>query len=794
MAVTFHNATQTAGPASVGTKAVLHTLSAADAAVLVWTTANTSISISGVSANGFNFTRLGQVSANTSRSELWGLSGFPGSATLTITLNTTGAASLDFCVVVTSYIGQRTIGGSPFGTFVQGTATAATGNLSISSTSDDLVAFGFAISANTSLVLNNGNTRASSTATLVARLVVGDIAGGTTVSVSATAGAGTPVWSMFGVPLVVSAAQATTLAFDNGRATAGNAIASIGLLLTATSSAVLIVFTQFTANPGTFSTIAINSTSLTWLADISYRTAAPRKGQLWVLTAPASGVLTISAAIAGGGATDLLLGAVTYVGHRTTATPFGSIVTSSGSVVASTSLIISCTPGDLAIVAFFSEDGGSADAGVTRRANTGGFPSVAIGEIGGTFTQRTASALDSSTNFWGNIAVNLIQSGTGSTGRLSATDAVGTFSATGYVVVQGRLSATDVADKFSSTSGHIIVTGLLSATDVVDKLSATGYALVRGRLSATDVTDTLSASGYTIATGRLSATDVRDTFSASGYTIVTGRLSATDVTDRFSASGQIIIQGRLSATDVVDKLSASGYVIVSGRLSATDAADIFSASGNVIAQGGRLSATDAPDIFSASGYVVVQGFLSATDVTDSFSASGTTVTSAVAAPAPAPTPDPGAGGGHKRPKEIPPYSRADDSFWNLRQKYLESLQPAIATEPQAVPSPDISPANVILPAVDPAILNSLRVERTSVIEAMPNVTTMRHLRRHGNRLLELNRKIAEQKELQARYEAQLEAIAKKQRHIERQKRRRKRILLAAGAVAAALRLLQEHKP
>lgn len=148
------------------------------------------------------------------------------------------------------------------------------------------------------------------------------------------------------------------------------------------------------------------------------------------------------------------------------------------------------------------------------------------------------------------------------TGRLSATDSVGTFSASAQVRVTGRLSATDVVGTFSASGNvvPIIFTGRLSATDVVGTLSATGYVKVTARLSATDVTDVLSASGTTTlalaATGRLSATDAIGTFSATGGARVSGYLSATDVVDTFSA-GAITIQARI------------------GRLSATGASDIF---------------------------------------------------------------------------------------------------------------------------------------------------------------------------------------------------------------------------
>lgn len=144
-------------------------------------------------------------------------------------------------------------------------------------------------------------------------------------------------------------------------------------------------------------------------------------------------------------------------------------------------------------------------------------------------------------------------------------------------------------------------------TEAQDKLSASGQVVVQGRLSATEATDKFSASGYVIAvikTGRLSATDAHDIFSASGQVIVSGRVSATDAHDIFSASGVVtaaaVINGRLSATDAHDTFSATGYVIVSARLSATDARDIFSGVGTTITPiHGSIAWTERQDILSA---------------------------------------------------------------------------------------------------------------------------------------------------------------------------------------------------
>lgn len=754
MAVTFHNATLTAGPVSSTSKVLLHTISAADACLLVWTQSNKAISLSAVNAGGVAMTRLGLVSAGgTSTLELWGLTAAP-IATLTISATQVGTTSANFALIAVSYIGQRTVGGSPFGTVAVGTATTVTANLSVSSTSTDLVVFGFGISANTTLVTNNGTLRASATASSLARLVVGDIAGAATVSVSASAGVSS-LWGMMGVPLVASSTPTTTIVFDNAAATASTGgVTSGGLVITATSGAVLLVWTNVDQN-FTISSVVIGATNLTFLGQAVYG-AAPNRVELWGTTAPGSGILTISANVAGVGAPALAIAAATYVGHKTTATPFGGVGTASSTTV-NLAVSVSSTVGNKVVVGFanrmFNPVSVSAQAGMTVRTNIQAYPNIMIADtIGGpaiTAVAQLAAAADQ-----GGIGINLIQSGPA------------TF-------VTGRLSATDVTDKFSA-SGYVVVTGRLSATDAADRFSATGYVIVQGRLSATDVTDKFSATGYVVVSGRLSAREAfTDTFSASGYTIVSGRMSATDVTDRFSASG---------------------YVIVSGRMSATDAADIFSASGNVINTAnvnGRLSATDAADTFSASGYVLVQGLVAFTDRPDIFSASGTVI--AVSTPAAVVTPDITSIGGKKDKKTE--YFRADDAFWDARAKYLISLQPAISAEPEPAPTIHAELPNTVPSPVDPSLLIQYRATRAKLVQSLPAASNMRQLKAQGKRLYEVNARIAEQKRL-ATQQQELLRLAKLAKEARQRKRiqdirriKRRVVLLAATRAAVALTYL-----
>lgn len=735
MAVTFNNVTTTAGPASVGTKTILFTATAGST-LLVWTHANTAISISGIQANNMALTRLGHVSASSSRAEVWGLTA-PPAGVLSISANTVAAASLNFCLVAIGYVGHRQIGGSPFGTVALGTATGATANLSVSSTSTDLVVFGFGASANLAVVLNNGTNRADITHSTTGRLVIGDIAGAATVSISATAnGAGT-VWSMIGVPIIASAAQTTSIRFDNAAFTAtSGAVNNVGLLLTATAGATLLVFVSLGGGAQTISTMAINATPLTFLGGINFE-AGTKRAEIWGLTAPPTGTLTISASCTGP-ATNFAIAAVTYTGHKTTATPFGGVVVGSAAAAVSASLIVSSTIGNICVFGFAVGDpNDSAMPGLTQRTVTNIFPYILIADGPG-FLAATGVAATGAAGNWGNLGINLIQSGPA-------------------VNITGNFLATDINDTFVGT-GAVRITGRLSATDVIDKFSASGGVRITGLLAATDVVGTFSASGGVRVTGRLSATDTLDTFSASGGVRITARLSATDVIDRFSASGNLLVQGRLSATDTLDTFSASGGVRITGLLSATDVTDRFSASGTLVALGGVITgllvATDAPDIFTGIGTVVP-------------SADAVVVQQ-----------DRGSGGGHKKE-----YVRASELFWEVRAKYLESLQPAIASEPDPAVF-ESTPVDDPLPVASPIILAAYRVERTTIIDALPLATNITQLRAHGTRLVQVNTQIAQQKYLQQLADERTERF--RQRAILRRKARKEIRLLTSALALAAL--------
>lgn len=756
MAVTFFNATATSGAASAGARTVT-LVSTAGACLLVWVnTINSTVSISAMAAGLNPMTQLGAVNFGGCRQELWALSSVP-TGTLTISAIPVGVATTRWCMAAASYIGQREVGGSPFGTVVSGTGTAANIAFSISSTSVDLVAFGFGISANTAATIN-GTTRASATCSTGGLLVIGDIVGAANTSLSATA-VSSGVWGFLGVPIVASATPTTSIVFDNAAVSGGAAgVNTFGMLLTATTNAVLLVFINAATIAGTFSISAVNvgANQLSLLGTVAYGGGGTGT-MIWGLTAPPSGVLTISAVAVGTNTVAWGMNAVTYVGHKTTATPFGGVGIASGAAVTTVNVSVSSTAGNVVVMGFgnrmFDPVSISVGAAFTIRKAPGLFPSVMLVDTIGA-PSITGSAQASSAIAWGVVGINLIQAGPNTNRSAIA-------------------AMTDAPDAFS-TSGNVRVSGSLIKTDTADTFSAPAGVRVRGSLSATNAADTFATSANVRVTGSFVKTDTQDTFAASANARVSGSFIKTDTADAFVGTAGVRVTGLLSATDATDAFLANG----SGNTPRT----------------GSFAATDATDTFIGTAAARVTTTFTATDAQDTLVASGTSSS----ALAPVVTINiPSAGGGSKRSKR-PEYIRLGSDWWDARERYLLSLQPDMV-EPQlesaheTTIAPDISPATV-----SPFI--EYRAQRTLIIDAIPLANNMRELRATGERLRAVNRKIIEQQRVQQaqlsfeRAEAALvKADTAERRAIRQQRIKQKRVLVATLEVARqVVRLFGNH--
>lgn len=204
MPVTFDNSTATVGGALVSLTVAL---TVANGAVLLAFTANDNTrSVSAMAYNGVAMTRLGGAAISSRFSELWVLTA-PAVGANNLVVNFTGACSCG--IFGMSYTNVKDVGG--FGTVSTGiSGNAALANLSVSSTNTDLVVACAAWINVNALVFNNGTTRGSLCVSTTCRMVIGEIAGAASVTLSSSSTAIGNFFS-YGIPLIFSAAAASGL-------------------------------------------------------------------------------------------------------------------------------------------------------------------------------------------------------------------------------------------------------------------------------------------------------------------------------------------------------------------------------------------------------------------------------------------------------------------------------------------------------------------------------------------------------------------------------------------------------
>lgn len=172
-------------------------------------------SVSAVAYGGVAMTRLGSTLAlgtNNIRMEVWGLTAPAAGSNV---LSAQFAQSDLWYGFGVSYLNAT--GTTPFGTVASATSGGATVlNLSVSSTSTDLISFFMA--ATGAITLSNGTQRQTAGSQAI---VVGDIAGAGPETVSAT-NAGSITWGGLGLSIRFSAAAASTLRFTRAMTGVGH--------------------------------------------------------------------------------------------------------------------------------------------------------------------------------------------------------------------------------------------------------------------------------------------------------------------------------------------------------------------------------------------------------------------------------------------------------------------------------------------------------------------------------------------------------------------------------------------
>lgn len=195
MPVTFDNIGSTA---STGATCSILFTAAANTVMLMFTRQSVSV----CAYNGVALTRLHV----TDRNEIWGLTA-PATGANTLAVTFVNVATNTGCIVAT-YNNAKAVG--PFGT-PQGTLTTGTvGNLSLSSTTTDLVVMGVWLNdAGGNIIFNAGMTvRQTRSCVAQYKLGLADRAGAATLSLSASNGFSTG-FIIEGIPVKFSAAAAT---------------------------------------------------------------------------------------------------------------------------------------------------------------------------------------------------------------------------------------------------------------------------------------------------------------------------------------------------------------------------------------------------------------------------------------------------------------------------------------------------------------------------------------------------------------------------------------------------------
>lgn len=150
------------------------------------------------------------------------------------------------------------------------------------------------------------------------------------------------------------------------------------------------------------------------------------------------------------------------------------------------------------------------------------------------------------------------------------------------------------------------------------------------------------------------------------------------------------------------------------------------------------------------------------------------------APAPPPAQDGGSGGGSKRKQaksSRPPYIRAPEDFWEVRERYLRSIQAEIEPEPPPLPPSTQAPPPDAKPAPNYRLLPRFVAERSAQISTLRLTTNLADLQAAGARLIELNRTIALAEYLRLNHIRQQEA----ERRIRAKRNSIKRLALLSAA-------------
>lgn len=213
--VAFDNAAFQSSGVSAAAQTILLTVTSG-ATLLVAMHSNETGTLSSVNAGGVGCTLLGYTARGNGNTQIWGLTS-PAAGTLTISARLAGTTQAIWCLAAASYVGQRTVAGSPFSTAISANSNGTSMTYSISSSVDDMVVTAFGTSAVSAITIPIGYTeRGSATASTTGRVVWADIAGTTGLMTFTASSAATLEWTVLAINIIASASAATAWKYTLG--------------------------------------------------------------------------------------------------------------------------------------------------------------------------------------------------------------------------------------------------------------------------------------------------------------------------------------------------------------------------------------------------------------------------------------------------------------------------------------------------------------------------------------------------------------------------------------------------
>lgn len=220
--------------------------------------------------------------------------------------------------------------------------------------------------------------------------------------------------------------------------------------------------------------------------------------------------------------------------------------------------------------------------------------------ISGTGGTTQISWLFGTSDDWGIVAGELLETAAGVTGNANLTQSAQTLNASGEVSVSASGALTQGGQTLTASAG-VLVIGSAALNQAGQALDASGTTqpIISGDANLAQAPQAVTASGAVGIAGALTQTQGAQSVTAGGAVSIGGALTKTQGADAVSGSGAVRVTGNASMTQAGQGLSASAGVRVSGSAGLVQAGQGLSASGAVIVTG-NAGVVQGADTLTAS--------------------------------------------------------------------------------------------------------------------------------------------------------------------------------------------------